>query len=87
MSTSEAVVQGGTELMFKIIMIGDAGIGKSSLLNRYIRDEFDADYRVTIGIHIVTKVLSLTPSLSRWTKTSESDCKFGTQPVRKASGL
>ena len=35
--------------MFKIIMIGDSGTGKSCLLTRYTKDEFDADYKVTIG--------------------------------------
>lgn len=35
--------------MFKIIMIGDSGTGKSCLLTRYTKDEFDSDYKVTIG--------------------------------------
>jgi GTPase SAR1 family protein len=41
---------GANEAMFKIIMIGDSGTGKSCLLTRYIRDEFEADYKVTIGV-------------------------------------
>ena len=36
--------------MFKIIMIGDSGTGKSCLLTRYTKDEFDADYKVTSRI-------------------------------------
>lgn len=38
-----------SEAMFKLIMIGDSGTGKSCLLNRYTKDEFDGDYKVTIG--------------------------------------
>lgn len=35
--------------MFKLIMIGDSGTGKSCLLVRYIKDEFTEDYNVTVG--------------------------------------
>jgi len=35
--------------MFKLIMVGDSGTGKSCLLTRYTKDEFDIDYKVTIG--------------------------------------
>ena len=35
--------------MFKLIMVGDSGTGKSSLLVRYIKDEFTEEYNVTIG--------------------------------------
>lgn len=40
---------GANEAMFKIIMIGDSGTGKSCLLTRYTKDEFESDYKVTIG--------------------------------------
>lgn len=41
---------GANEAVIKLIMIGDPGTGKSCLLNRYTKDEFDEDYKVTIGI-------------------------------------
>jgi hypothetical protein len=37
------------EAMFKIIMTGDSGTGKSCLLNRYVKDTFNSEYHVTIG--------------------------------------
>lgn len=43
---------GTNEAMFKIIMIGDSGTGKSCLLTRYTKDEFDSDYKVTIGTEL-----------------------------------
>jgi GTPase SAR1 family protein len=39
------------EAMFKIIMTGDSGTGKSCLLNRYVKDTFHEEYHVTIGTH------------------------------------
>ena len=38
------------EITFKIILIGDSGTGKSSLLARYIKDNFTEDYSVTVGL-------------------------------------
>lgn len=35
---------------FKIIIIGDASVGKSSLLSRYIDNTFETDYILTIGV-------------------------------------
>ena len=40
---------GANEAMFKLIMIGDSGTGKSCLLTRYVKDEFEEEYKVTIG--------------------------------------
>jgi len=40
----------GGEALFKIIMIGDSGSGKSCLLSRYIKDYFTPEYHVTLGI-------------------------------------
>jgi GTPase SAR1 family protein len=32
------------EAIFKLIVIGDSGAGKSSLLNRYIKDQFKPNH-------------------------------------------
>ena len=36
--------------MFKLIIIGNSGVGKSSLMKRVTCDEFSADHEVTIGV-------------------------------------
>ncbi len=33
-----------SEIMFKIIMIGNSAVGKSCLLIRYIKDKFQQEY-------------------------------------------
>ena len=39
---------------FKMIGIGDAGVGKSSLTGRAIKDAFDKDYSPTVGFEFLT---------------------------------
>lgn len=37
------------ELLFKIIVIGESATGKSCLMVRYIKDDFNPEYSVTVG--------------------------------------
>jgi len=37
------------DFSFKIVIVGDTGVGKTCLLKRYESDEFDESYSVTIG--------------------------------------
>jgi GTPase SAR1 family protein len=36
--------------MVKIILVGDSGVGKTNLLRRYTKDDFDSDMWATIGV-------------------------------------
>ena len=38
------------DYLFKILLIGDSGVGKSSILLRFTEDEFEEDFPCTIGI-------------------------------------
>ena len=40
---------------FKIIFLGDPGVGKSSIINRFSQDKFDSTYQATIGLDFHTK--------------------------------
>ncbi|XP_067863689.1 ras-related protein Rab-7b-like [Heptranchias perlo] len=39
----------------KIIILGSLGVGKTSLLNRYVNNRFTEEYRTTLGACILTK--------------------------------
>jgi len=47
------------ELFFKFILIGDAGVGKTSILQRYIDNTFQKDYNVTVGAEFGSKFVEI----------------------------
>ena len=48
-----------TDLAFKIIVIGDPGVGKSCLTGRATKDIFNAEYSNTIGFEFLTFNMNL----------------------------
>ncbi|XP_045470305.1 ras-related protein Rab-18-like [Harmonia axyridis] len=53
----------------KILIIGESGVGKSSILLRFIDDNFDPDQTLTIGVDFKTKKLTVdgnTVKLAIW---------------------
>lgn len=38
----------------KVIFLGDVGVGKSSLINRYVNKKFTNQYKATIGCDFLT---------------------------------
>ncbi|KAL0234086.1 hypothetical protein PCE1_001124 [Barthelona sp. PCE] len=47
------------DYLFKVVLLGDAGTGKSSLLARYTRNEFSRSSKSTIGVEFATKTVVL----------------------------
>lgn len=45
------------DYLFKLVLIGDSGVGKSNLLSRFTRDYFDLETKSTIGVEFATKRL------------------------------
>lgn len=42
---------------YKIVLAGDEGVGKTSLINRFVTGYFTGDYKATIGVKIYIKQL------------------------------
>jgi len=47
------------DLNFKIIVLGDSGVGKSCLTNRAIRDNFQENFSPTIGFEFFTFIVKI----------------------------
>lgn len=47
------------EYLYKIVLIGDLGVGKSNLLSRFTRDEFNLESKSTIGVEFATRTLEI----------------------------
>ena len=45
--------------MFKLLLIGDAGVGKSCLLLRFVDDAYNASYDATVGVNFKIHTLEL----------------------------
>ena len=47
------------QYIFKAIVIGDGGVGKTSIIRRYVHEEFDPKYKKTIGVAHAVKRLTI----------------------------
>lgn len=45
--------------LLKVILLGDGGVGKSSIMNRYVTNKFDAHLFHTIGVEFLNKTLEV----------------------------
>ncbi|CAK9315458.1 Ras-related protein RABA1f, partial [Cucurbita argyrosperma subsp. argyrosperma] len=43
------------DYLFKVVLIGDSGVGKSNLLSRFTRNEFSLETKSTIGVEFATR--------------------------------
>ena len=54
----------------KILLAGPAAVGKTSLIHRFIKSSFKKDYKLTVGVDILTKEVEYEPgqiaTLSIW---------------------
>lgn len=47
------------QFIFKIVLLGDSGVGKSNLASRFTKNEFHKDSKSTIGVEFATKTVQI----------------------------
>lgn len=47
------------DYLFKLVLIGDSGVGKSNLLSRFTKDEFNLESKSTIGVEFATRSVTV----------------------------
>ena len=45
----------GYDILFKIILVGDTSVGKTNIINKYIKNEFQENFNATIGVEFSHK--------------------------------
>ena len=46
------------DYLFKIVLIGESGVGKSNMLSRFTKNEFNLESKATIGVEFATKCIT-----------------------------
>ena len=60
MSTAEPLIfTSRNELVYKIIVLGDSDVGKTSLLNNFLKKRFEEKYLQTVGVNILKEQLTV----------------------------
>ncbi|XP_068743826.1 uncharacterized protein [Montipora capricornis] len=47
------------DYLFKVVLIGDSGVGKSNLLSLFTRNEFDIASETTVGVDVATRSIQV----------------------------
>merc|ERR1712014_229774 len=47
------------DYLFKVVLIGDSGVGRTNLLSRFTRNEFNLDSKSTIGVEFATRSIQV----------------------------
>ncbi|KAI7730971.1 hypothetical protein M8C21_006820, partial [Ambrosia artemisiifolia] len=47
------------DYLYKVVLIGDSGVGKSNLLSRFSKNEFRHDFKSTVGVDYATRIIQV----------------------------
>ena len=76
------------ELLYKIIIIGDAAVGKSNILSRYAKNEFCENQKSTVGVELgikYIKVKGISTKIQIWDTAGQERYRAITSSYYKGS--
>ena len=78
------------EKEIKVILLGDSGVGKTCIINRYINDEFNPNSKTTLGSNASSKVIKrgqVSYILNLWDTTGQEKYHSITNLFIKGSNI
>ncbi len=73
----------GTASTCKVVMVGESGVGKSSIINRFVKNTFSSDQLPTPGASFASKVMTF----HEYDKVVKFDVEFIFKIVRRSGTL
>lgn len=65
---------------YKVVLLGDFGVGKTSVVSRFMYDTYDSSHQATIGIDFLAKTVFL--KSGQTVRLQVCACVHAAQPVR-----
>lgn len=62
LSVNNATVSDSKNLKVKLVLLGDSGVGKSCIVLRFVRGQFDPTSKVTVGASFLSQTIALKES-------------------------
>ena len=59
MDKSQSATTQSSPVLMKILIIGDMGAGKSSIINKFVSEKFDPNYKATVACEFSLKVIKM----------------------------
>ena len=53
------------DFLFKMVVVGDSGVGKTNIMSKFVRNVFSEDTKTTIGVEFATKRIQVDKKVAR----------------------
>ena len=48
-----------SDYQLKIVLVGDSGVGKSNIISKFTKNEFNFESKTTLGVEFASKVVNI----------------------------
>ena len=73
---------------FKFILVGDTGVGKTSVINRFVENRFDNNHSFTVGVEFASKNIVINGKVIKmqiWDTAGQEEFKSITRSYYRSS--